>query len=273
MGYERNNPRGDRPYRPEDRDNWRGHAPRGYDEDRGFLDRAGDEVRSWFGDEEAERRRRLDERDEQEQEARYGGRSDSRYRPGAVSGGGYGSYRAGSADYGAGRGAGATSNWGLGAGQDRNDWGHDPNYHAWRSRQLEQFDRDYADYRREHQSRFDSDFGGWRQTRQTQRDSLRTVQPHQEVVGSDGEHVGTVDKVRGDRIILTRTDSDASGHHHSIPIAWIVRVGDKVEINQTAQQAKAVWRDEEQNSAFWGDDAGDYSAARTGAFSGQRSRS
>jgi osmotically-inducible protein OsmY len=30
-------------------------------EDRGFWDRAGDEVRSWFGDEEAERRRRMDE--------------------------------------------------------------------------------------------------------------------------------------------------------------------------------------------------------------------
>ena len=32
-------------------------------EERGFTDRARDEVRSWFGDEEAERRRRLDERD------------------------------------------------------------------------------------------------------------------------------------------------------------------------------------------------------------------
>ena len=31
-------------------------------EERGFWDRAGDEVSSWFGDEEAERRRRMDER-------------------------------------------------------------------------------------------------------------------------------------------------------------------------------------------------------------------
>lgn len=30
-------------------------------EDRGFLERTGDEVRSWFGDEDAERRRRMDE--------------------------------------------------------------------------------------------------------------------------------------------------------------------------------------------------------------------
>jgi osmotically-inducible protein OsmY len=33
-------------------------------DDRGFFDRAGDEVRSWFGDEEAQRRRVRDEREE-----------------------------------------------------------------------------------------------------------------------------------------------------------------------------------------------------------------
>ncbi|HZS09984.1 MAG TPA: BON domain-containing protein [Blastocatellia bacterium] len=40
-----------------------GYGREGYGrEDRGFWDRASDEVRSWFGDEEAERRRRMDER-------------------------------------------------------------------------------------------------------------------------------------------------------------------------------------------------------------------
>lgn len=39
-----------------------GRGSRDYNEDRGFLDRAGDEVRSWFGDEEAERRRDQDMR-------------------------------------------------------------------------------------------------------------------------------------------------------------------------------------------------------------------
>ena len=34
---------------------------RGRGEERGFFERAGDEIRSWFGDEEAERRRRRDE--------------------------------------------------------------------------------------------------------------------------------------------------------------------------------------------------------------------
>ena len=39
---------------------------RGDSEERGFIERAGDQVRSWFGDEEAERRRRLDERRHEE---------------------------------------------------------------------------------------------------------------------------------------------------------------------------------------------------------------
>ena len=42
----------------------RGDYGRGRRDDRGFFERAGDEVRSWFGDEEAERRRMRDEREE-----------------------------------------------------------------------------------------------------------------------------------------------------------------------------------------------------------------
>jgi osmotically-inducible protein OsmY len=44
-----------------------GRGSREDDEDRGFFERAGDEVRSWFGDEDAERRREQDTR-----EGRYG---------------------------------------------------------------------------------------------------------------------------------------------------------------------------------------------------------
>jgi hypothetical protein len=40
-----------------------GRGSRDYNEDRGFLDRAGDEVRSWFGDDDAERRRDRDMRE------------------------------------------------------------------------------------------------------------------------------------------------------------------------------------------------------------------
>ena len=84
---------------------------------------------------------------------------------------------------------------------------HDPHYQEWRQRQIDELDRDYDDYRREHQSNFESDFGNWRQRRQTKRQMLGDIREHMEVVGSDDEHVGTVDRVAGDRIILTKQRS------------------------------------------------------------------
>jgi len=276
-GYRANDERGrydrdrerygrERSWREEDRE-------RG-DDDRGFFERAGDEVRSWFGDDEAERRRREDER-------RYGReRSGERWREGRGSdrdewrgedrwaGGGYvggstgmggGSMTGGgffrgdrAGDYGAGRGAGATGSWGLGAGRDREAWGYDP-YRAWRDRQIRELDREYDEYCREHQSKFEQEYGTWRAGRQKQRQSLNQVRPHHEVLGSDGQHVGTVDRVQGDRIILTRTDAEAGGRHHSIPCSWIMNVGERIEINKTAEEAHAAWRDEETRGAMFGD--------------------
>lgn len=179
-----------------------GGQPQGYDyQDRGFFDRAGDEVRSWFGDEEAERRRRMDER----YDGRSGGQSSS-----------------------------------------------DDHYHSWRRGQIDALDRDYHEYRQENAKKFENEFGSWRSNRQTQRNSLSKVNEHMDVVGSDGEHVGTVDKVRGDRVILTKGDADAGGRHHSFPSSWIQSVDDKVTLSKTAEQAKDHWRDEERSGAFFG---------------------
>ncbi|MCP8940232.1 BON domain-containing protein [Alsobacter sp. SYSU M60028] len=63
-------------------ESWRGSSGRyGGDNDRGFLDRATDEVASWFGDEDAERRRRMDERGEHRGRGPKGyARSDDRIR-------------------------------------------------------------------------------------------------------------------------------------------------------------------------------------------------
>jgi hypothetical protein len=175
--------------------------PQGYDyEDRGFFDRAGDEVRSWFGDDEAERRRDADRRFDE-------------------------------------RGAGA----------------NDEHYDNWRRKQMSELDRDYHEYRQENRSKFENEFNSFRTERQTQRSSLSQVKEHMEVVGSDGEHVGTVDKVRGDRIVLTKSDKDAGGRHHSIPSRWIDSVDDKVKIRKTAEEAQSQWRDEERNQAMFGD--------------------
>lgn len=270
MGYERGTGRyyrdgDDRRYGARDSDDYRGRdayrergarsygPPRDYDEDRGFFDRAGDELRSWFGDEEAERRRRWDERiRDAEDERRYRDRDvyDSGRYTGAYPGspgaaGLYARYARQGGDYGAGRGSGATSIWGLGGGAEHDGWGLDPNYSAWRRRQLAELDRDYDEYRRENEHRFHEDFGAWRSNRQSQRGALRQVQEQQDVVGSDGSHVGKVDHVRGDRILLAKGDKDAGGRHHSIPCSWIAEVGDTVRLNRTAEQAQAAWKDEE----------------------------
>lgn len=45
------------------------------------------------------------------------------------------------------------------------------------------------------------------------------IKEHAEVIGADGVHVGTVDRVEGKRIKLTKLDSGEGsheGHHHYI---------------------------------------------------------
>ncbi|WP_293883715.1 DUF2171 domain-containing protein [Sphingomonas sp.] len=201
-----------------DRDQHHGSS----DSERGFLDRAGDEVRSWFGDEDAERRRDHDGRD--------GGTSDYNNE-----------------NYG----RGARPGGAIGSGTARND--HDPHYRAWRQQQIDALDRDYHEYRQHSQSKFENDFGSWRNERQGQRSLLNQVEKHHEVVGSDGEHVGTVDKVTGDRIVLTKNDPDAGGHHHSIPSIWLRSAdGERITISKTAAEAKQAWRDEDRNTMYNG---------------------
>lgn len=178
----------------------RGQGGYNYKE-RTFFDRAGDEVRSWFGDNEAERRRELDQRYDQ----RYA-RGDER----------------------------------------------DQDYHSWRRGQIASLDRDYDEYRRENQSRFERDFGSWRDQRMQKRGLLRGIREHMEVVGNDDEHVGTVDRVAGDRIILTKSDPESGGVHHSLSCGNIDRVEDnRVILDCTADQAKSDWRDESRSRALF----------------------
>jgi hypothetical protein len=288
------------------RSDWRGRGDR--DHDRGFFERAGEEVRSWFSDDDRGRSERgWRGRDEDRRDyGNYGSNwrgdhSTDRYGSGDYGGhedydeidarsadtwggSGYGGdYQRGrrfdridsgstgthgahpmsapirGTAYGAGYGATA-SGYRSSAREEAMVHGgrggarsglHDPHYSEWRNRQIAQLDRDYDEYRREHQSKFDQEFAGWREKRQGQRQSLRDVTEHMEVIGSDGEPIGTVDYVRGDRIILTKSDEKAGGHHHSIPCSWIDRVDEKVMVNKTSTDAMAAWRDEDRNRALF----------------------
>ncbi|HVF83787.1 MAG TPA: DUF2171 domain-containing protein [Sphingomicrobium sp.] len=109
-------------------------------------------------------------------------------------------------------------------GGGRSSTPHDEHYSSWRQRQIDELDRDYDDYRREHQSKFENEFSGWRQQKQTKRQMLNAIREHNEVVDENGEHIGTVDKVRGDKIILTKNDPEAGGVHRSFTCTLLERV-------------------------------------------------
>ena len=227
--------------------------------ERGFFDRAGDEIRSWFGDEEAERRREYDEYynrpygDPRDQSSRIGYASaaySNQYLPNR----GYAPYTGERSGYGSEDHGSRIRAYGP-----VHDYGehHDANYHAWRQQRISELDRDYAEYQRENRQRFESEFGSWRTRRNEQRQAISQVREHMEVVGSDGAHIGTVDKLRGDRIILTKGDEDAGGVHHSVPSSWIKSVdAQKVVLERTAEQAHDAWRTEQEQQALFGRDDG-----------------
>jgi hypothetical protein len=337
MAYDRydtrNAPRDERSRWSDDR-----HRDRGDRDERGFFERAGDEVASWFGDEDAERRRRDDrmsdqpqggwssqdrgwsgrgydrgsdhdrERDRDRDRNWYqtrglnerGGWSERDYNPSwRRELGGHDrdrdrdrGYRPMTGDYGRGRDYESEQFFavsGVGRGErglgdydrqnrddrDRSDseWARDPyrrtsragtsdrsdrsrhedpHYSSWRSRHMNELDRDYDDYARENQSRFEDDFGGWRERRQQKRGMLGQIREHMEVVGNDKKHVGTVDKVAGDRIILTKSDPESGGVHHSLSCSDIDKVeGDRVILDCSADQARNRWRDESRNRALF----------------------
>ena len=264
-------------------------------DERGFFERAGDEIASWFGDDDGERRDRRDEpmsgrndygrdfersrsisrdpdreRFDRDDDRSFrssrgrepwgaGDREDRGYRP--ITG-----------DYGRSEGFFAASgyptrNESRGRPSRESNWDrdeyrrtsfagdrpqHDPHYQQWRQRQIDELDRDYEEYRREHQSKFENDFGGWRERRQSKRQMLGQIREHMEVVGNDNEHVGTVDRVAGDRLILAKSDPDSGGVHRSLSCTEIDRIdGDRVILDINATEARIRWRDESRERALF----------------------
>lgn len=69
------------------------------------------------------------------------------------------------------------------------------------------------------------------------------IKEHWEVIGSDTKHVGTVDKVEGQSIKLTKNDPAAGGEHHSIPLDWVGTAdAGKVSLKKTGDEAMASWK-------------------------------
>jgi hypothetical protein len=317
MAYDRYDTRDDRSRWSNERNNMERDNGRGGRDDRGFFERAGDEIASWFGDDDSSRGHR-DPRghDRHPDRERHSGRpaesrdydrgygrdyerdrNEANQDRGLFNRGGSSErdynpdwrretsanrdYRPMTGDYG--RSTHHESDQffaasGVGRGErdyDRSQtpWGRDdyrrtsragsadssdrsrhedPHYRSWRDRHVSELDQDYDDYRREHQSKFESDFGSWREKRQHKRGMLGQIREHMDVVGNDDEHVGTVDRVAGDRVILAKSDPESGGAHHSLSCSDIDRVeGQKVILDCSAEDAKKRWRDESRSRALF----------------------
>lgn len=82
---------------------------------------------------------------------------------------------------------------------------------------------------------------------------LSQIQEHAEVIGADGVHVGTVDRVVGDRIKLTKEDGGEGhhkGHHHFISGGLVATVEDgTVRLSANADVAITFKEEEEGEEA------------------------
>ena len=75
------------------------------------------------------------------------------------------------------------------------------------------------------------------------------IREHAEVIGSDGRHVGTVDRVEGSRIKLTKSENEGTthaGHHHFIELGLVQTVQDN-RVHLSVPSNQAIAEEEEQS--------------------------
>ena len=70
------------------------------------------------------------------------------------------------------------------------------------------------------------------------------IKPHMEIIGADGVHVGTVDRVEGGRIKMTKADSGQGHHphhHHFIDVGLVAEIeGDKIRLSANSDVAVSL---------------------------------
>ncbi|HEX6073255.1 MAG TPA: DUF2171 domain-containing protein [Sphingomicrobium sp.] len=74
------------------------------------------------------------------------------------------------------------------------------------------------------------------------------IREHMEVIGADGVHLGTVDRVEGNRIKLIRADSGIGREHehHYVPRGLVAEVeGDRVRLTARGEVVADLFEQEE----------------------------
>ena len=77
---------------------------------------------------------------------------------------------------------------------------------------------------------------------------FENIREQMEVIGADGVHLGTVDRVEENRIKLIRADSGVGHeqHHHFIPKGLVAEVeGDKVRLTARGDVVADLFEQEE----------------------------
>jgi hypothetical protein len=76
---------------------------------------------------------------------------------------------------------------------------------------------------------------------------LSRIREHMEIIGADGVHLGTVDKVEGDRIKMIRADSGSHGDHHHFLSGGLVAAIEGNQVRLSANADAAVLLEEERS--------------------------
>ena len=79
------------------------------------------------------------------------------------------------------------------------------------------------------------------------------IREHMEVIGADGVHLGTVDRVEESRIKLIRADSGVGHeqHHHFIPKGLVAEVeGDRVRLSARGDVVADLFEQEESGQSL-----------------------
>ncbi len=75
--------------------------------------------------------------------------------------------------------------------------------------------------------------------------NLEQVREHMEIIGADGVHIGTVDRVENGRIKMTKADSGSHGDHHHYISGGLVAGVEGNQVRLSAAGDAAVLLEEE----------------------------
>ena len=67
------------------------------------------------------------------------------------------------------------------------------------------------------------------------------IKEHMDVIASDGQKVGQVDRMEGSDKIKLAKHGSPDGNHHLIPLDWVNKVDEHVHLNKAAKDVHAQW--------------------------------